>query len=286
MNETVQVALVIVAVMALGVLMAVVARQRDAGAAQARFDPAARRRDQARRPGPHLPASRPDTREVVAAPRSGSSQLEPPPATAPPVPWTPPDADAVGMQRRRFLNRSIIGLTALSTASFGSAVVAFLWPRAAGGFGGVITPGGVDDVRDAITTNNGFLYQPSGRLWITEYPAAALQKASEVYTETELVGMEAGFVALFQKCPHLGCRVPQCVTSQWFECPCHGSQYNRVGEKMGGPAPRGLDRFPVTVVDGTLTIDTSTIIQGPPIGTDTTSQAAEGPHCVTGGEAE
>ena len=31
--------------------------------------------------------------------------------------------------------------------------------------------------------------------------------------------------------------------SQWFECPCHGSKYNRVGEKHGGPAPRGLDRF-------------------------------------------
>ena len=46
---------------------------------------------------------------------------------------------------------------------------------------------------------------------------------------------------------HLGCRVPECVTSQWFECPCHGSQYNRVGEKKGGPAPRGLDRFAMSV---------------------------------------
>ena len=55
---------------------------------------------------------------------------------------------------------------------------------------------------------------------------------------------EQGIVALYQKCPHLGCRVPECVTSQWFECPCHGSQYNQVGEKKGGPAPRGMDRFP------------------------------------------
>jgi len=41
----------------------------------------------------------------------------------------------------------------------------------------------------------------------------------------------------------------------WFECPVHGSQYNRVGEE-GGPAPRGLDRFVVTSTAGTLMVDT------------------------------
>jgi Rieske Fe-S protein len=93
-------------------------------------------------------------------------------------------------------------------------------------------------------------------------------------------GFESGVVALYQKCPHLGCRVPNCVSSQWFECPCHGSQYNRVGEKRGGPAPRGMDRFAMSVTDGVLTVDTGTIVQGPPIGTNTTGQEAEGPHCI------
>ena len=100
-----------------------------------------------------------------------------------------------------------------------------------------------------------------------------------------LPGMEEGIVALYQKCPHLGCRVPECKTSQWFECPCHGSQYNRVGEKKGGPAPRGMDRFPVVVSpDGSVVVDTAgaKIVQGPPIGTNTTGQEAEGPHCVSG----
>jgi cytochrome b6-f complex iron-sulfur subunit len=83
-----------------------------------------------------------------------------------------------------------------------------------------------------------------------------------------------------------GCRVPNCPTSQWFECQCHGSQYNRNGEKKGGPAPRGLDRFPLTVSNGNVTVDTApdTIITGPPIGTNTTGQEAEGPHCVGSGE--
>ena len=74
------------------------------------------------------------------------------------------------------------------------------------------------------------------------------------------------------------------MTSQWFECPCHGSQYNRVGEKKGGPAPRGLDRF---AIDGRRRRRSPStpapIIQGPPIGTNTTGQEAEGPHCVGGG---
>jgi cytochrome b6-f complex iron-sulfur subunit len=61
---------------------------------------------------------------------------------------------------------------------------------------------------------------------------------------------------------HLGCRVPWCHPSQGFECPCHGSRYNRVGEYEGGPAPRNLDRFPVEITpDSRLIIDTGTIIQ-------------------------
>ena len=93
--------------------------------------------------------------------------------------------------------------------------------------------------------------------------------------------MQNGLVALYQKCPHLGCRVPQCVSSQWFECPCHGSQYNRVGEKKGGPAPRGMDRFILSVSNaGDVVIDTGTVFPGPPIGVNTTGQEAEGPHCI------
>ena len=61
------------------------------------------------------------------------------------------------------------------------------------------------------------------------------------------------------------------------------SQYNQAGEKKGGPAPRGMDHFAMEVSGGALTVDTGTIIQGPPIGTNTTGQEAEGPHCVGAG---
>jgi cytochrome b6-f complex iron-sulfur subunit len=80
---------------------------------------------------------------------------------------------------------------------------------------------------------------------------------------------------------HLGCRVPFCPSSQWFDCPCHGSKYSRVGEKKAGPAPRGLDHWPMVFSGSDITIDTSgSPIIGPPIGTNTTGQEPEGPLCV------
>jgi cytochrome b6-f complex iron-sulfur subunit len=168
-------------------------------------------------------------------------------------------------------------------ASFGAAVLGFLWYAAKGGFGGRINAGNLNDIKAGIEANDGFYYVPEARSWITAYPADALPNAERVYPPPVLTAMQAGIAVLYQKCPHLGCRVPQCVSSQWFECPCHGSQYNQAGEKKAGPAPRGMDRFGVAIASGNVTIDTGIIFQGPPIGTNTTGQEAEGPHCITGG---
>lgn len=200
------------------------------------------------------------------------------------APFVPPDADAIGISRRKFFNRSIIVLMGLGISGFGAAVLAFLWPMPKGGFGSKIRVGNVSDVLAKITASKGFLYSAEGRMWMTAYPKSAVEKAKQVYPTAVLPSMEAGIVALYQKCPHLGCRVPSCVTSQWFECPCHGSQYNLAGEKKGGPAPRGMDRFATSVAGDVLTVDTGQIFQGPPIGTNTTGQEAEGPHCVGGGK--
>jgi Rieske Fe-S protein len=74
--------------------------------------------------------------------------------------------------------------------------------------------------------------------------------------------------ALSQVCPHLGCRPNPCIEDFWFRCPCHQSRYDRLGIKLAGerygPAPRGMDRFSVSVdADGTLTIDTAKVTLGP-----------------------
>ena len=203
-----------------------------------------------------------------------------------PVPYVPPDPETLGVARRQFLNRSILGMFGLGLSGFGAGVIAFLWPGESEGFGAEINVGNVDDIRAAITEGGGFFYVPEGRMWVTSYPSSAVERAAGTYSFFPQVqqGLEAGVVALYQTCPHLGCRVPECATSQWFECPCHGSQYNRVGEYKGGPAPRGMDRFPMQVNGAReLLVDTGTVIQGPPVGTNTTGQEAEGPHCVGGG---
>ncbi|MFV0308814.1 MAG: ubiquinol-cytochrome c reductase iron-sulfur subunit [Desertimonas sp.] len=202
-----------------------------------------------------------------------------------PAPWVPPDPEALGVSRRMFLNRASISLMSAGLGAFAAAgFVAFLWPTASGGFGQPVVIGKLGDILESIRTGNGFFYASSARTWVTEYPADALPKARTVYDDAVVSGMENGIVALYQKCPHLGCRVPECATSQWFECPCHGSQYNRVGEKKAGPAPRGMDHFALTIGgNGDVTVDTGTVFDGAPIGTNTTGQEAEGPHCITGG---
>ena len=231
------------------------------------------------------PTGRQVEQEAVVARRGGEVAVV---ESAPPVPFVAPDPQALGVSRRQFFNRGIVGMMGLSIAGFGGASLAFLWPQGVSGFGSKIKVGNFNEVLAGIKANNGFLYKPEGRMWLTAYPNGAVEKARATYSAAELNGMtagvdqgfESGVVALYQKCPHLGCRVPNCVPSQWFECPCHGSQYNQVGEKKGGPAPRGMDRFAVSVVEGVLTVDTGTIIQGPPIGTNTTGQESEGPHCI------
>ena len=86
--------------------------------------------------------------------------------------------------------------------------------------------------------------------------------------DTTGTGARVNVLALSQRCPHLGCRPNPCLEDYWFHCPCHQSQYDRLGIKAGGelfgPAPRSMDRFPVAVDgDGVLTIDTSRVIMGP-----------------------
>ena len=271
-----------------GVVLFASARRRDTGEAIGALARETRKRDRGSvavlEGDEAVPATgREVERAAALEQRGGGKELATVGATAP-VPWVPPDPEALDVTRRQFMNRGIVTFFGLGLAGFGGSVLAFLWPQLSGGFGSEINIGTTADVDTKIEEGDGFAYYPEGRMWVTHYPAAALGAARTVYSPPELVSMEAGYTALYQKCVHLGCRVPQCLTSQWFECQCHGSQYNRNGEKKGGPAPRGLDRFPIAVSGGNITVNTAVIITGPPIGTNTTGQEAEGPHCVGGGE--
>ena len=194
--------------------------------------------------------------------------------------WEPVDEEELGVARRQFLNRGLGLVVGFSITAFGATCLAFLWPTGSSGFGGKINAGKLSDILAYIQSHAAPFYIPEARAYVQQYPKEDLAAAKKVYSAVTYSGMEEGWVALYQRCVHLGCRVPWCQSSQWFECPCHGSKYNRVGEKKAGPAPRGLDRFAILVAGGQMTINTGDIELGPPIGTNTTGQQQEGPLCV------
>ncbi len=202
------------------------------------------------------------------------------------VEYEPVDEEEIGVSRRQFLNRGILAAVGFGLSGFGAAMLGFLWPlQGLGGFGGTVNLGKLPDILGAIDAQQKPFYAAQARTYVVRYPkdnANALAAAKKIYKPAIYTDMSTlGIVALYQRCVHLGCRVPFCQTSQWFECPCHGSKYSRVGEKKAGPAPRGLDRFYATQSsDGSIVVDTGNIYLGPPIGTNTTGQNAEGPLCV------
>ena len=136
------------------------------------------------------------------------------------------------------------------------------------------------DVAKAASRSVEPIYVAPARAYLVPYPANRLTKAMAVYPADIVAGMKIGVVALYQKCTHLGCKVPWCASSQWFECPCHAAMFSRVGEHKAGPAPYGLQMFPVSLRKGRIFINTASHSVGAPIGTNTTGQEVEGPHCV------
>ena len=165
-----------------------------------------------------------------------------------------------GVTRRQFFNRALLATFGSFLALMGVDSLAFLWPKLSGGFGADIDAGAIADLLTQSVTPDGSIIP----VFIPEARAYVVPAALPLSDQYEGKGVEtAGLMALFQRCVHLGCRVPWCGPSQGFECPCHGSKYNAVGEYFAGPAPRTLDRFVVESVGGRFIIKTGTIIETP-----------------------
>jgi len=176
--------------------------------------------------------------------------------------------------RRVFLNRVMLGSLAIFGMTLFGGSIATLWP--VDRRGSKVVAGKRDDLLFQIHFYGHPVYNIEGRFYIVKYD---ITEPNNTYVRAGVVA--GGLMALSQKCSHLGCRVPFCSTSQWFECPCHGAQFNMAGEVRRGPAPAGMWRFPITVTsDGTVIVDTTQRIAQPPAGTDTTHQQPMGAFCV------
>jgi len=159
------------------------------------------------------------------------------------------------VSRRGILRVGFFAGIAAMLSGIGATLLNSLYPRGVAGFGGPVAvlaaqipkPGAppVQNIEGHFLLVN--LGPDEGRLASDDAPAAG------------------GLLALWWKCPHLGCTVP------WrdqvhakdplkrrgnFICPCHGSSYTKAGVRYFGPAPRSLDTMEIEVTKTGITVQT------------------------------
>lgn len=170
--------------------------------------------------------------------------------------------EARKVSRRSFMRVSAFSGLLLFVGTLGASFLNFFNLRKPTGFGGVVTvpanrvprPGD-EPVRDS-----------DGKFWLVNLQGP----------EGDVLGVggTGGLLALYWKCPHLGCSVPWVPTFQgsqvnfpgitgWFRCPCHGSTYSRAGIRVFGPAPRPMDTMALSInADGSVNVNTGQITFG------------------------
>jgi cytochrome b6-f complex iron-sulfur subunit len=161
------------------------------------------------------------------------------------------------LTRRLFILGGFWSGLMLAVVGLSGVPLDFLWARKIRGFGGPfsVTPDripaeGSDPVR---------IFE--GKFWLVNLKPGTTPNGEE---------SPGGLIALYQKCPHLGCTVPWNDgfdfrgLKGWFRCPCHNSTYTKEGGVLVfGPAPRSLDVFPLEVQpDKSLVIQTGRQFEG------------------------
>lgn len=176
------------------------------------------------------------------------------------------------VSRRSFLRRALGAGAGLLSLEFIGASLAFLWPNITEGLGARIRIGTLQDILVAeprFAEGQPYAATRANSFLVNAPAARALASGDQVSISTPAA---ADLIALWRRCPHLGCQVPKlCEERSRFECLCHGSTYNILGEKLEkGPASRGMDRFAVELdPDGWVVIDTRQVLRGAPEGTVT-----------------
>jgi cytochrome b6-f complex iron-sulfur subunit len=173
-----------------------------------------------------------------------------------------------GLSRRQLIRRSLGAGVGLWLLEVTGGTIAFLWPNLSRGFGGEVTLGDIDAVaanpavQGATLQDGAPSYFPDARTFVQLIDA---NLGFNEGSSSDGLGQATNVRTMYQRCPHLGCKPNFCTTNYWFECPCHGSRYDRLGTKILelGPAPRGLDRFAHSIEGGVLVVDTSRITLGP-----------------------
>ena len=78
---------------------------------------------------------------------------------------------------------------------------------------------------------------------------AYVRKGSKLFNEDPNT-----YVAVSNRCAHLGCPVRFVPAAGNFICPCHGGVYDFEGKRIGGPPVRPLDRFQTRIRNGQVEV--------------------------------
>jgi cytochrome b6-f complex iron-sulfur subunit len=175
------------------------------------------------------------------------------------------------LSRRRFLRRSTLAVWGLSTTASVAGALLMLYPNLAGQFGSALNVGKKADFPaakpgDFKKDQSGVFYRQNAKTYLvhlskdTQFLLSGSNLSDQLDAETVVKDSDGTYwIALYQRCVHLGCTVPfrdDCVS---FKCPCHGSHYNVSGEWLDGPAPKSLDRFVVSFSGSDVIVDTGTV---------------------------
>jgi len=190
-----------------------------------------------------------------------------------------------GLSRRQVLRRAVgltIGLVALEGTIEG---LVMLYPNLAGQFGSVITLKSkstyVAAEQKAFAIDQaGMFYESAAKSYImhlkpggsTNFLMSGTALDNSITAESWTKDSDGTYwLALYQVCVHLGCKVPFRNDCNSFKCPCHGSHYNIDGEYLDGPAPRSLDRVDMSFDGaGNVQVDTGKLnqrVERPDVGT-------------------
>jgi nitrite reductase/ring-hydroxylating ferredoxin subunit len=204
------------------------------------------------------------TPEVLVAAMPRKEVTLPTPKTYGVVAASPPIGE---LSRRNFMRRVLGAGAAILALEFVGGTIAFLWPQIRSGLGAKFKIGTLPEIvarQPSFANGWPYAYGPA-RAFLINVPAAkelALGREATVPNPTA-----DQLLALYRKCPHLGCQVPGlCDELKRFTCRCHGSTYNILGEKLKeGPADFGMSRFGVSFGEGgVVVIDTSQLTAGAP----------------------
>jgi len=175
------------------------------------------------------------------------------------------------LSRRRFLRRSMLVVFGLSTTAAVAASLDMLYPNLAGQFGSAFTVGKKSDFPAAKPSDYkigqaGVFYVQEAKTYLSHLAAgtplllSGTALSDQLNSEKFVKDSDGSlWVALYQRCVHLGCTYAfrdDCVS---FKCPCHGSHYNVDGEYLDGPAPRSLDRFALSFSGDSVVVDTGSL---------------------------